>query len=78
MKYNERQYNLNYADCNVKDTTGKHEKYRFILFIRRFRLVVHIIFGENVFHLTRSLSSKNFGNWDNYGYNFSCRLAGFN
>ena len=34
MKYNERQYTLNYADCNVKDTTGKLLDFEFIWFIR--------------------------------------------
>ena len=29
MKYNERQYTLNYADCNVKDTTGKVNRFKF-------------------------------------------------
>ena len=29
MKYNERQYTLNYADCNVKDTTGKLNIFEF-------------------------------------------------
>ena len=29
MKYNERQYTLNYADCNVKDTTGKLNSFEY-------------------------------------------------
>ena len=47
MKYNERQYTLNYADCNVKDTTGKLLGLE-VYMVYSYNVFVHVIFGIQI------------------------------
>ena len=63
MKYNERQYTLNYADCNVKDTTGKLNSFEFWSFC--------FISYSDKLKFDSSLEFKQIGVWDLLKLNLS-------